>query len=299
MRISQLSTSSVLARSLLAAGLLCFAAATACSGDVENAGGNDGLAGAAGSGGKSTSGGTGGKGNQPGKPGFAGSGAGGEGSSACVDVCDDNATCQDVDGSFECVCKDGYSGDGTECEDIDECAAETDNCAGSCTNTDGGFECECPDGLAGDGVTCCEANGDNLALASTGVVATAKSTYPGYSVLTVNDGSASTEQTESESWSNDWPDQTFPQWVELTFPEARTFGRLELFTSDGYPVADYDLEYWDGAEWVSLAVVTDNSRVHRTHEFRPVTAEKVRVLTRKGYTQPTYHRINELQLFCQ
>jgi hypothetical protein len=158
---------------------------------------------------------------------------------------------------------------------------------------------ECPNGRVGDGENCCDPNGGNLALASTGVVPTAKSTYSGYSVLTVNDGSASTVQTESESWCNDWPNQTFPQWVELTFPEARTFGRLELYTSDGFPVADYDLEYWDGTEWKSLAVVKDNSQVHRTHTFDLVTTDKFRVLTRKGYTQPTYHRINELELYCQ
>lgn len=163
----------------------------------------------------------------------------------------------------------------------------------------GGDTGGCPDGLAGDGETCCKPDGKNLALASSGVVATAMSTYPGYDVLKVNDGSASTEQTETESWCNDWPNQTFPQWVELTFPEPRTFSRLELYTSDGYPVADYDLEYWDGTEWVTLAVIKDNGSVHRTHRFDVVTTEKFRVLTRRGFTQPTYHRINELELYCR
>jgi hypothetical protein len=43
----------------------------------------------------------------------------------CVDVdecalgtdnCHDNATCNNTDGSFECSCNDGYSGNGTSCE---------------------------------------------------------------------------------------------------------------------------------------------------------------------------------------
>jgi hypothetical protein len=30
--------------------------------------------------------------------------------------CHDNATCEDIDGSFTCTCKAGYSGDGTDCQ---------------------------------------------------------------------------------------------------------------------------------------------------------------------------------------
>ena len=30
-------------------------------------------------------------------------------------VCDGNATCYDIQGSFECVCNTGYSGDGFSC----------------------------------------------------------------------------------------------------------------------------------------------------------------------------------------
>ena len=31
------------------------------------------------------------------------------------DVCDKNANCSDVDGSFECTCNTGFSGDGITC----------------------------------------------------------------------------------------------------------------------------------------------------------------------------------------
>ena len=30
-------------------------------------------------------------------------------------VCDGNATCYDIQGSFECICNTGYSGDGSLC----------------------------------------------------------------------------------------------------------------------------------------------------------------------------------------
>ena len=30
-------------------------------------------------------------------------------------LCDENAECNDTDGSYECVCRTGYSGDGFNC----------------------------------------------------------------------------------------------------------------------------------------------------------------------------------------
>ena len=81
---------------------------------------------------------------------------------ASVAVCDENADCNDTDGSFECVCRRGFSGDGFTCDgndcctctlhifnvtiDMDECALGTDNCnttISECFNTNGGFDCIC------------------------------------------------------------------------------------------------------------------------------------------------------------
>jgi hypothetical protein len=45
---------------------------------------------------------------------------------------------------------------GTRCEDVDECAAELDDCDAhaSCEDTEGGYECSCDDGYEGDGRQC-------------------------------------------------------------------------------------------------------------------------------------------------
>ena len=32
-----------------------------------------------------------------------------------IDSCDDNATCTNIDGSYDCRCDNGYSGDGFTC----------------------------------------------------------------------------------------------------------------------------------------------------------------------------------------
>jgi hypothetical protein len=39
-----------------------------------------------------------------------------------------NATCHNFWGSFNCSCNAGYEGNGTFCEDIDECLLMEDNC---------------------------------------------------------------------------------------------------------------------------------------------------------------------------
>jgi hypothetical protein len=57
-----------------------------------------------------------------------------------------------------CDCSTGYAYDATagSCQDIDECAAGTDNCDtnASCMNTDGSFTCMCNAGFTGDGTSC-------------------------------------------------------------------------------------------------------------------------------------------------
>ena len=53
-------------------------------------------------------------------------------------------------------CGEGYSGYGTSCTDVDECADGTHNCyhQATCSNTVGSFSCTCNEGYAGDGVSC-------------------------------------------------------------------------------------------------------------------------------------------------
>ena len=62
--------------------------------------------------------------------------------------CSMNANCTNIPGAFECDCLVGYSGDGVNCTNIDECLTANGGCDdnATCTDTDGSFVCSCDTG---------------------------------------------------------------------------------------------------------------------------------------------------------
>ncbi|KAL9978444.1 hypothetical protein ACROYT_G015958 [Oculina patagonica] len=70
--------------------------------------------------------------------------------------CDMNAKCNNTVGSYNCTCKEGYTGDGRSCSDIDECSDGSHKCDrnANCTNNVGSFYCTCKEGYTGDGSWC-------------------------------------------------------------------------------------------------------------------------------------------------
>lgn len=75
----------------------------------------------------------------------------------CLDdlVCDIHASCVKFTGGFSCVCNDGFVNNGTICVDVNECESNPCFPGGSCINTFGSFQCICPSGLDGDGISSC------------------------------------------------------------------------------------------------------------------------------------------------
>jgi hypothetical protein len=140
----------------------------------------------------------------------------------------------------------------------------------------------------------CQCSPTNLALTAT---ASASSTYSGYSASKVNDGSEDTTVGPSYSWSNTG---AVPAWVELDWSSATSFNRIELYTSTGYEISDFELQYWDGSSWVDVANVTRNTADHLTYVFPTVTSTKIRVLGTVGGGGPlqvSFTRVNELEAY--
>ncbi|XP_041107320.1 fibrillin-1 isoform X2 [Polyodon spathula] len=88
------------------------------------------------------------------------------GSLAChensIDECKENVcpdkqtTCINAPGSFSCVCKSGFSQNGSLCKDIDECLTGVEKCSpfAQCFNSIGSYHCQCLSGFSGDGLHC-------------------------------------------------------------------------------------------------------------------------------------------------
>ncbi len=82
---------------------------------------------------------------------------------ACVDIdecadetaCDENATCTNEVPGFSCECNEGYMGNGTRCEDIDECVDYDCGEHAMCVNEPGTFSCPCDEGYVLDGAGAC------------------------------------------------------------------------------------------------------------------------------------------------
>eukprot|EP00933_Yihiella_yeosuensis_P048548 TRINITY_DN447_c2_g1_i1.p1 TRINITY_DN447_c2_g1~~TRINITY_DN447_c2_g1_i1.p1 ORF type:complete len:1116 (-),score=225.21 TRINITY_DN447_c2_g1_i1:116-3463(-) len=68
------------------------------------------------------------------------------GSHQCTNA---TATCHNTPGSYICRCQDGYSGNGVNCANVNECALSTHTCPlnTKCTDTVGSFTCECKPGF--------------------------------------------------------------------------------------------------------------------------------------------------------
>nr|XP_033811318.1 pro-epidermal growth factor isoform X3 [Geotrypetes seraphini] len=76
-----------------------------------------------------------------------------------VSDCDINALCVSSDDGDTCRCLEGYTGDGTSCDDVDECSIDGNLCSqnsADCVNTEGSYLCICSEGYTGDGLQCKE-----------------------------------------------------------------------------------------------------------------------------------------------
>lgn len=127
------------------------------------------------------------------------------------------------------------------------------------------------------GTTLLNASGTtNLA---TGGTATASSTYSGYSVNALNDGSTSTQ------WYG-LADQT--RWtVDISYSTTRVFTGVNLAWVNGYQGSDYQIQARVNGEWVTQATISGNTAVNPAHSFPAVTTDALRLLIlRSSNTYP-------------
>jgi hypothetical protein len=116
---------------------------------------------------------------------------------------------------------------------------------------------------------------------------------------------------QANYWDSD-PDQSLPQWIELSMPRPSTVGAIQCVfdtdltrslpsqRADPLPAAcvrDYTLEcYVDGA-WKRVALVCDNFQRFRRHEFAPVITDRIRLVVEATHGEATA-RVIEIRAYA-
>ncbi|KAL9986755.1 hypothetical protein ACROYT_G000945 [Oculina patagonica] len=150
--------------------------------------------------------------------------------------------CSNVEGSFQCSCRNGYMlmYDKKQCKDIDECQTGQHLCDHNCHNTDGSYRCTCKAGykLSSDGKTCeaqpCEEihppwQGN---MTCSGMVTDANCTFscnPGYDLV----GSQFRACLPSSSWSGTRTSCKAKHCKKLTTTRENETLSVPCFTSLG------------------------------------------------------------------
>jgi uncharacterized membrane protein len=139
-------------------------------------------------------------------------------------------------------------------------------------------------------------NRTNVAHAANGGTASASSTYNGNypASATINGDRRGLNWGNGGGW-NDGTPYSSPDWVEVAFNGTKRIEEVSVFSmQDNYSapaeptptmtfvswgLRAFDVQYWDGAAWLSIpgASVTANTLVWRTFVFVPVTTTKIRV----------------------
>jgi hypothetical protein len=155
----------------------------------------------------------------------------------------------------------------------------------------------------------------NVALAANGATAVASSehssgSYPAASALTGD--------RTGHNWGNSggWNDGTrgaFPDTLEVDFSTAKLIDEIDVITlqnnwttagqpdlttpATGEGILDFDVQYWDGANWVTVpsGSVTGNDKAWRQFGFPAVTTMKIRVVVNNS--RNNYSRIVGLEAY--
>jgi RHS repeat-associated protein len=148
----------------------------------------------------------------------------------------------------------------------------------------------------------------NVAAAAAGASATASSSY---SSLGLNPATAINGTRATGTFWNDFTQNTFPDWLQVTFSGSKTIGEVSVFSLQDnlqtpaeptpdmtfalYGVTAFDVQYWNGSSWVTAASVTGNNKVWRRVTFAPVSTTAIRVVVNAA--SDGWSRIVELEAY--
>lgn len=170
--------------------------------------------------------------------------------------CSENANCINTDGNYNCEYKEGYSGNGFECTDINECELGIDNCETGfeCENIIGSFNCSCPNGSAVDdlGINCIpvafittwSTNNEGISLSNQITIPTTGTGY-NYNIDCNNDGIYEAVNV-TESYTCNYETAGIYQ-VAITGDFPRIY-----FNYQGDSLKILSIDQWGAIQWKSM-----------------------------------------------
>ena len=154
----------------------------------------------------------------------------------------------------------------------------------------------------------------NLASQANGGVASASSTVnAGYAPAGVNNGDRRGVNWENGGGWNDATPGVYPDWVRVDFPSARTVTEIDVFTIQDnylgpveptesmtfarYGITAFDVQYWNGAAWVTVpgGSVTGNNKIWNKFTFTGVATTSIRVQVNASMAD--FSRVVEIEAY--
>jgi hypothetical protein len=156
--------------------------------------------------------------------------------------------------------------------------------------------------------------GINVALASSGVVASASSTFnSNFSPAGAINGDRKGVNWGAAGGWNDATSGAYPDWIQVDFNGTKIINEIDVFTLQDnfskpidpvpttvfsvYGVTAFNVQYWNGSSWITVpgGNVTGNNLVWRRFTFPNILASKVRVTINGALN--SYSRIVELEAY--
>ena len=87
-----------------------------------------------------------------------------------------------------------------------------------------------------------------------------------------------------------------PDWAALTFHEAVTVSRMEIYPADD-SLKDYEIQVWQNGTFITVASVKDASGDKQTVAFDAVMTTAVRLLVTGN--RGRYSKVYEIKVFAE
>jgi hypothetical protein len=92
-----------------------------------------------------------------------------------------------------------------------------------------------------------------------------------------------------------------PHWLDLNWAAPVSVNRIVLFTNSAengaYALRAYDIQYWDGTAYQTVASVEGNKDPKLTSTFPSITTTRIRVLCKDPDSASKWYRISELEVY--